>query len=204
MNALVQLSIKVSFSLLLILLAPLLINVDFVLGLWLKDVPAYSANFLILIGCISIFSSMANPLAVVAEAANRLKFYNLITMPFYLMSIPLAYLLLKSGNSVYVVFIITLITEFFGFFIKLWIASKIIAINKKQINILFLKALLCMLIVLLLGSYVKPLIHGLLLSITSIILSGTMAMLLAYLVMLNAYERNSIKRKVLAFFKAKN
>ena len=147
---------------------------------------------------------MANPLAVVAEAANRLKFYNLITMPFYLMSIPLAYLLLKSGNSVYVVFIITLITEFFGFFIKLWIASKIISINKKQINILFLKALLCMLIVLLLGSYVKPLIHGLLLSITSIILSGTMAILLAYLVMLNAYERNSIKRKVLAFFKAKN
>lgn len=202
-NALVQLSIKVSFSLLLILLAPLLINVDFVLGLWLKDVPAYSANFLILIGCISIFASMANPLAVVAEAANRLKFYNLTTMPFYLMSIPLAYLLLKSGNSVYVVFIITLITEFFGFFIKLWIASKIIAINKKQINILFLKALLCMLIVLLLGSYVKPLIHGLLLSITSIILSGTMAILLAYLVMLNTYERNSIKRKVLAFCKIK-
>ena len=198
MNALVQLSIKVSFSLLLILLAPLLINVDFVLGLWLKDVPVYSANFLILIGCISIFSSMANPLAVVAEAANRLKFYNLTTMPFYLMSIPIAYLLLKLGNSVYVVFLITLITEFFGFFIKLWIASKIISINKKQINILFLKALVCMLIVLLLGSYLKPLIHGLFLSLVSIVLSGVIAILLVYCLILNIMnEKQSLEKSYL-------
>lgn len=201
MNDLVQLSIKASFSLLLILLAPLLINVDFVLGLWLKEVPAYSGNFLILIGCISIFASMANPLSVVAEAANRLKLYNLTTMPFYLMSIPIAYLLLKAGRSVYVVFIITLITECVGFFIKLWIASEIIKIDRRKIYALFLKALLCMVIVLMIGWYLKPYIHGITLSVVSIILSGGMAILLIYFIMLNKIERNSIKQKVSSFCK---
>ena len=93
---LVILSMKVSFSLVYILMVPILINIDWILNIWLEKVPQNSNKFVIFIGLSSIFLGMSNPLSVVAEAANRLKFYNLVTMPFYLSTIPLAYLSLYS------------------------------------------------------------------------------------------------------------
>lgn len=60
-----------------------------------------------------------------------------------------------------------------------------------------------MLIVLLLGSYLKPLIHGLFLSLVSIVLSGVIAILLVYCLILNIYERKTINRKILSYCKLK-
>lgn len=202
LNELIQLSIKVSFSLLLILLAPLLINVNFVLGIWLKDVPEYSANFLVIIGLCSIFSGLSNPLSVIAEAANRLKFYNLVTMPFYLMTIPLAYVLLKTGSPAYVVFYITLCAEFLGFFIKLWIASRITQICVGKLLIVFFRVLSCILVVVVIGAYARTWdAINVLYSVLSIMCCGLLSVSLVYSIVLNRTERYVLNSKLTKVWK---
>ena len=136
-------------------MVPILINIDWILNIWLEKVPQNSNKFVIFIGLSSIFLGMSNPLSVVAEAANRLKFYNLVTMPFYLSTIPLAYLSLYLGNSACSVFIITCLAEGIGFFIKLFIAYKIAAVPVKEIVIQFFHSLVCLLMAVSLGFCVK-------------------------------------------------
>ena len=95
---LVLLSSRVSFSLLYILLFPLLVNIDYLLSLWLVKVPENANLFIILICLSSTFGTFGNPLSVVAEAANRLKYYNQVTIPLYLIPVLFSYLLLKVGE----------------------------------------------------------------------------------------------------------
>lgn len=152
---LIILSSKVSFSLMLILLFPLLVNIDYILSIWLVEVPKDSNIFIILICISSIFASFGNPLSVVAEAANRLKFYNIVTMPLYLLPVLLSYYLLTIGNPASTVFIITIFVEFIAFFIKLWIVKRLIHIPTKEISLLYLKSTFTVLITIFIGYFIK-------------------------------------------------
>ena len=124
---LVGMSIKLSFSLMFILLFPILVNIKGVLSLWLVEVPEDTELFVILICITAIFSAMSNPLSVVAEAANKLKKYNLTTIPIFIISLPISYWGLLSGFSAYFVFVVALITEFIGMWAKFFIAQKILS-----------------------------------------------------------------------------
>lgn len=195
---LVILSMKVSFSLVYILMVPILINIDWILNIWLEKVPQNSNKFVIFIGLSSIFLGMSNPLSVVAEAANRLKFYNLVTMPFYLSTIPLAYLSLYLGNSACSVFIITCLAEGIGFFIKLFIAYKIAAVPVKEIVIQFFHSLVCLLMAVSLGFCVKSFLpNGNLYSFCSVGICFIFAISAVFVVMLNKSERKNIINKIL-------
>lgn len=132
-------------------MTPVLINIDWILGIWLKEVPPDSNTFVTIIGVCTIFVGMSNPLAVVAEAANRLKFYNLVTMPFYLLTIPIAYFALKLGSPASSVFGITCITEFMGFFVKLFVAHKIAAVPIFKILVQFSRCMVCLVLAVLGG-----------------------------------------------------
>ena len=152
---LVKMSSKISFILMFIILMPFFSNLNYVLNLWLVDVPNYTETFILLLGTSSIFSSFCNPLGVVSEAANRLKRYNLVTLPYYLMVIPLSYILLKFGISAYIVFVIYLAFEFFSFFVKIYVIKSIIDIPLKPEFAIFLRCTMCVI----LGGIFIGLIH---------------------------------------------
>lgn len=152
---LIILSTKVSFSLTFILLFPLLINIDYILSIWLVQIPKNSNIFIILIGISSTFSSLGNPLAVVAEAANRLKFYNLVTIPLYILPVFISYYLLSIGNPASTVFIMTIIAEFLAFFLKLWIVKTLINIQIKEILFLYTKSTFTIIITIIIGYIIK-------------------------------------------------
>lgn len=122
-NFLVNMSSKISFSLLMIILLPLLCNINFVLRIWLTEVPEYSDIFIILICVSSVFSATANPYGVVVEAANGVKRQSLILTPYYLLLIPLCYFLLKQGAGATIIFVMYGSFEMAAFFIKLKIAT---------------------------------------------------------------------------------
>lgn len=195
---LVLMSMKVSFSLLYILMVPILINIDWILNIWLKKVPQNSDVFVIFIGLSSIFLGMSNPFSVVAEAANKLKFYNLVTMPFYLLTIPLAYLFLSLGNSACSVFIITCIAEVIGFFVKLFVAYKIVAIPVKNIIKQFLRNLICLLLAVSLGACMQLFLpNGNLYSFCSVVICFILAVLVVFVIVLSQSERKIIINKIL-------
>jgi O-antigen/teichoic acid export membrane protein len=187
---LIILSSKVSFSLMLILLFPLLVNIDYILSIWLVEVPEDSNIFIILICISSIFASFGNPLSVVAEAANRLKFYNIVTMPLYILPVLLSYYLLIIGNPASTVFIITIFVEFIAFFLKLWIVKRLINIPTKEISFLYFKSTFTILITMGFGYYIKQsIIPSLIISLILVITCFILSVIWLYYFILSNNER---------------
>lgn len=129
---LTSMSQKISFSLLALILLPLLVNLRFVLDLWLVDVPDYTEPLLTIIAIHSIFTAISNPFGVIAEAANQLRKWNMIIMPYYLLLLPVAYLLLKMGGTVLQLFLLILAFELVGFLIKLRIVHQISGLSIRK------------------------------------------------------------------------
>jgi len=123
---LVEMSLKVSFSLMFIMLFPILVNIKGILSIWLVEVPQDTDIFVVIICLTAIFAAMSNPLGVVAEAANMLKKYNLITIPIFVLALPVSYACLYFGLPPYSVFIVALLTELIGMWTKFFIARSIL------------------------------------------------------------------------------
>lgn len=90
-------SSKISFFLMLIVSLPLLFEIDYILKLWLVEVPPMAALFTRLVIIEGLFDTLAGPLVTALLATGRIKWYQIIFSAFFLLSIPINYILLKMG-----------------------------------------------------------------------------------------------------------
>ena len=90
-------SSKISFYLMLVMVIPLMLNVDFVLQLWLKDVPQGVSDFLLYILIYSLVDAYSGPLWMAAYATGNIKTHQILVASIRITNIPLAYLMLKMG-----------------------------------------------------------------------------------------------------------
>jgi O-antigen/teichoic acid export membrane protein len=130
---LVRLSSRFSFFLLFLVSFPLICNIDFLLDLWLVDVPINTSSFSVLILLTALINAMGNSMGVAVEAANKLKKYNVIVSSLLLLNFPISYIALKyfSGDSS-IVFSISLYIEFLCFITKLFMLKKILNFPLKE------------------------------------------------------------------------
>lgn len=138
-NELVIVSMKFSFSLVFLLAYPLLCSVNYILGLWLVEVPENTDIFVCIIMLSSVLIGISNSLSVTAEAANRLKLFNGVTTPYYLSSLLVCYICFKVGCPPYTAFVVILIYDIVGFIIKLVIVRKIIGMELKPYIVFLIK-----------------------------------------------------------------
>ncbi|NDV83250.1 hypothetical protein [Bacteroides sp. 51] len=95
MNRLLEKSSVYSYILMLFLTIPLLSNTEYVLTLWLKNVPKYTVVFTQLIMLESIFGVFGNPLWLVANATGKIRNIQVYGRFITLSSLPISYVLLK-------------------------------------------------------------------------------------------------------------
>lgn len=76
---------------------PMIINADFILGLWLKSVPKYTVIFTQLVLLNSIVDSTSNPSICAALATKRIKTFYLITGSLLMLNLPISYMLLRNS-----------------------------------------------------------------------------------------------------------
>ena len=88
---------KISFCLLFVVALPLSINIDFVLDLWLKDVPYLSNIFCVLFLVNSIVNALSAPLNFSVLASGRIKWFQIITSIVYMLDLVILYLLFVLG-----------------------------------------------------------------------------------------------------------
>lgn len=82
---------KYTLFLLAVFITPVLLEIDFVLALWLTEVPDYTSSF-IRISLIVSFISYSNKFVDQGVVAiGRVKELNLFVAPLYLLTLPLAY-----------------------------------------------------------------------------------------------------------------
>ena len=97
MHYLISKSSRISFYLLFVLALPLLFNTQYVLDLWLKDVPAHSGLFVQLFLVFALSESVSNPLITAQLATGNIRNYQLVVGGLQLLNLPVSYVFLKAG-----------------------------------------------------------------------------------------------------------
>lgn len=99
MKTLLFRSTRFSYYLLLALSLPIILKMDFILHLWLKEVPDYTTGFCQLVLVSSLVTTLSNLLAQVARAYGKIRNYQIIVSIFLFLNFPLSYIVLKLGCS---------------------------------------------------------------------------------------------------------
>lgn len=108
---LIHLACKYSFCLILLLSAPFLFDSQYILELWLKIPPAYTAGFCKLSLLTLLVVVLTSPVNYAVIATGNNKVLSLLGGIAMLSVLPFTYLFLKLGYNPYIPFIITLILQ---------------------------------------------------------------------------------------------
>ena len=98
MRKLVYQSAKFSSFLMLLVTVPVVLEMPYLLGIWLKDVPQYTAVFASIMLANALIDYIDYPLWVAIQATGRVKAYQLTLGTTQLMVLPVAYFMLKLGS----------------------------------------------------------------------------------------------------------
>jgi|LSQX01.1.fsa_nt_gb O-antigen/teichoic acid export membrane protein len=90
---------KFTYYLSLLLIAPLILNIDFILKLWLVNPPPHSAHFILIILICSLVDVLSKSIMTGITATGRIKTYHIVIGFFNSLIIPIAYILYKFEYS---------------------------------------------------------------------------------------------------------
>lgn len=99
MFSLVRKSSRMSFYLLFILSLPVIFNAEFLLSVWLKEVPEHAAVFVQLFLIFALSESLSNPLITAMLATGDIRNYQIVVGGIQLLNIPISYVCLKMGAA---------------------------------------------------------------------------------------------------------
>jgi O-antigen/teichoic acid export membrane protein len=97
LRSLVFTTSKISYCLLFVVALPICINIDWVLDIWLEEVPAMSNIFCILCIANGILNALSAPLNFCVLATGRIKWFQIITAIVYFSDLLVLYLLFRLG-----------------------------------------------------------------------------------------------------------
>lgn len=201
MHGLVFRSAKFTFCLLLILSLPIMVEIDWILRLWLGAVPEHTNVFVILMLFYSIVNSMATPLMVSAAATGNVKLYQSIVGGTLLLTLPVAYAVLKLGGSPASVFVSELAVGIVAFVVRLYIIRPMIHLSLRQFAI---QVITPCAIVAIVASIIPVAVRVILpntvvIAIINCAISVISASLAVYFWGLTRHERNFVCNKVKSF-----
>ncbi|NDV47272.1 lipopolysaccharide biosynthesis protein [Paludibacter sp. 221] len=191
---------KYSYFLLFLISLPILLSMDYLLNIWLDNVPEYAAIFcqLMLIFCLT--DAIAAPLWMSVQAIGQIRNYQLIISTIIFLNLPLSYIVLKLGYPVESVLYIRIFVNIVAFLFRIIYLQKKIQLNASQyIKDVVLRtivvSLLSVIIPLVLKNYIdnNSIIGFILMTVSSILCTG----LAIYLLGLNKHEKMFIKHTLL-------
>ena len=117
---------KYSFYFLLLLSLPVMVETEFLLRLWLNNVPDYTITFTRLVLFDVLICSLSGSLQTMAQATGKVKTYQLVISGILLLNLPFSYLLLKLGFAPQATFVVSIVSSLAALLARL-IVLKIIA-----------------------------------------------------------------------------
>lgn len=194
---------KICFMMMATLVTPIVIDIDYILHIWLgKTVPNQTNIFTILVLIDMLICTLNTPCTQVVWATGKIKLYQIGSSIVSLSLLPICWILLKLGFNAISVFIATIVISIINQIICLIITNKIFRIDLYS----YLKQVLFPCIIFIISIPIIPLfvhyymteaLFRLLLMISCDII---IAIPLCYFLGLNKQERlyvqNSIKRKI--------
>ena len=124
---------KLSFIFLLVMSAPVISNIDYILHLWLGDVvPHHSAAFIVLIILTNFMNNLNAPLSNVVYATGKMKNYELTFSILNVLIIPFSFIALKLGAPAEFAFAIYFVMTIFVQIGCLLVLKTLVEISLKE------------------------------------------------------------------------
>lgn len=99
---------KITYLLMLALSLPLIIEMKYVLGLWLGEIPQYTTSLTILAIISMLLSNFNTPVVQVVHAVGKMKKFQIITSLIICSIVPLAWLAFRMGGNPCYIFYVTI------------------------------------------------------------------------------------------------
>lgn len=125
-------SSKFSYFLLLIMLVPVVANINYILNLWLVEVPTYTSSFIIYILISYLFNALSTPFTTSIFATGKIKYYQISLASIFILGLVIAYIVLAHGAAPYFVSIVSIFVQFALFISRIYFAHKYVNISLKH------------------------------------------------------------------------
>lgn len=149
MTRLIWQASKYSAYLMLLVAIPAVLEIDFLLGIWLKEVPQYTAIFAVLMLVEALIGYIDYPVQSAISATGKIKWYQIVVGFISLIFLSGSYLMLKMGQfPPQSVFYVSIAIACLAVIVKLYFGWKLVGIDPWEFS---LKAILPVFFVMVLG-----------------------------------------------------
>ena len=185
-------SAKFSYYLLLMLMVPIVFNMDYILSLWLKEVPPFTREFCIFILISYLISALSTPASISIMATGKIKHYEIAHTLVFILGLILSYIFLKIGFLPFYVAIAGIVVQTLMLVVRLFYCKKETKYNYHS----FFEDVLKPILIVSLPSFLIPLALTILFKKESLLLAGIeflICILCIYFGGLNNLEKGLIK-----------
>lgn len=134
---------KYSFFLMLLPTLPILLETDFILNLWLKEVPVFTKIFIQIMLINALITTMSSGIPSAVHATGKIKYFQIVLGSMLLISLPIAYVGFKLGFPPYTILLVYTFTAVVSFIIQNFMLKKIFNNNiEMYLTKTFLKMML--------------------------------------------------------------
>ena len=123
---------KFSFFLLAFFSIPIIIEMPFILKIWLTDVPDYTAIFCRLTILRLMLSQLSVTFPTAIGATNKIKQSQLVESGIYIFLLPISYLMIKNGFSAEIIYINLIIMAVALFVSRIYFTHKLCGLLVKR------------------------------------------------------------------------
>lgn len=139
-------SIMTSF-LISILIYPILANTQYILSLWLKEVPEYAVVFTQLVLINGLIDSINGPTAAAMLATGKIRNYELLVGGGIILNLPISYIVLKLGGEPTATIVVSIIISTYTTLMRAYLLSKAINLSMKRYIYMFIKLIIASLLI---------------------------------------------------------
>ena len=185
---------KLAFFLFFIVSLPIMLNVDYILILWLKEVPEWTPSFTILALVIMLVECLSGAINVTVQATGHVKWYNILIGSTYLLAVPLVFVFLSWGATPLIVMIVPICLGWICLWFRLFLLQKYTGIS----SLSFLKNVVCVELLVVLTALVIPVVtiiilpKGIVYFVVNLFISSLCAALACAYVGLTHHERKYV------------
>ena len=129
-----------------ILVFPILCNTEYILNLWLKDIPKYTIVFTQLVLINGFVDTVMEPTTTSALATGNLRKYQLIVANIFILNLPISYIALKLGAEPTATMIISISLSLLSVFVRGYLLKSMINLPLKKYFGVVLKIIIASLI----------------------------------------------------------
>ena len=191
-NQLLVMSTKFSFMMMLLIGSPFFVSADWIVYLWLGQVPSYAVNFTILLIIDNIVMSFNSGLSLLLFADGRIALYQIVVNILRLLAVFCGYIILRLDFQPQALFYVYIFFSLLIVIATQWCLKKTINYNNmilvKKSYLPSLAILFLFLPVLLLPSSIHPLCR--------IVVAVGYLLILEFLIGLSKKEKNYIISKI--------